>query len=54
MGRKRSILTIHKKIAKDNARTIAANSPGGRYYKPTVTEKIRSAQPKPGGSLFTR
>lgn len=38
---KRSILTIHRQIAKDNLRTLQANSRGGRYYKPSVSDLVR-------------
>jgi hypothetical protein len=40
MGSKRSIISIHKKIEKDRAKTEAANAPGGRYWKPGVANKI--------------
>jgi hypothetical protein len=38
---RKSIVALHRQIAKDNAKTIKANSPGGRYYRPTVTDKVR-------------
>ena len=44
MGRaKRSVLSLHRKAAKDAARTAAANAPGGRYYRPTVADQARLA-----------
>lgn len=43
MGAKRNILSLHRRIAKDNAKTIAANSKGGRYYKATTADKLAAA-----------
>ncbi len=40
MGAKRNILALHRKIAKDQAKTIQANQPGGRYHKPSVAETL--------------
>jgi hypothetical protein len=40
MGAKRNIVSLHRKIAKDQAKTAKANQPGGRYYKATVVDKI--------------
>lgn len=42
MGKK-SVLTMHKEIARDAAKTITANSQGGRYYKPTLAERLAQA-----------
>lgn len=43
MGAKRNLLTLHKKIARDAAKTLEANTKGGRYYKATVADKIAQA-----------
>lgn len=43
MSRPKNIVALHRKIAKDMAKTIEANSPGGRYYKPTTADKIAAA-----------
>lgn len=43
MGRKRGLVALHKKIQQDEAKTFLANSPGGRYYKPTISDKLASA-----------
>lgn len=40
---KRSVLTLQRQRAKDVARTLNAHSPGGRYYKPTVTDQVQKA-----------
>ena len=43
MGAKRSVLTLHKKIARDAAKTLEANTEGGRYYRPTIADQARLA-----------
>jgi hypothetical protein len=47
MGAKRNILALHRRIAKDTAKTIEANSKGGRYYKATAAEKLKAAAVAP-------
>lgn len=37
---KRSVLSLHRQIAKDTQKTIQANSPGGRYYVPSLAEQL--------------
>lgn len=45
MGRKRKgVLALHRQIAKDAQKTIEANSPGGRYYRATIGEKLTAAR----------
>ena len=39
-GARRNILSLHRKIAKDQAKTLKANQPGGRYHKPSVAERL--------------
>lgn len=49
MGAKRNLLTIHKRIARDAAKTLEANSKGGRYYKATVADKLAAAMERARG-----
>lgn len=47
MGKaKRNIVSLHRKIAKDQAKTAQANAPGGRYWKPGVADKVAAITPE--------
>ena len=42
--RPKGLLAMHRAIAKDAQATIKANSPGGRYYRPTVADRVAAAR----------
>jgi hypothetical protein len=45
MGRKpKGVLAIRNRIVKDAKKTIEANSPGGRYFRPTIGDKVTAAR----------
>lgn len=50
---KRSVLTLKKKRERDQIKTALATMPGGRYYRPSVSEQIRLIRPT-STSLFNK
>jgi hypothetical protein len=54
MSRRKShnVLTLARKRAKEAERTIAANSKGGRYYQPSLVERLAAAAERKTKSPF--